>query len=101
MPDPATLKVGDKIRFISVPDEWASPDCGVSRESRRFMKHMLMRGFPSRVYEIDEYGRPWIAARLRIKGKIEHHTWAIVERTGWRKVAERRHGSSSQRGEVP
>jgi hypothetical protein len=23
MPDPTTLKVGDRIRFIAVPDEWS------------------------------------------------------------------------------
>ena len=25
MPDPKTLKVGDKIRFVSTPDEWNDP----------------------------------------------------------------------------
>jgi len=89
MPDPRTLKVGDKIRFISIPAEWASPTWKVPKESRRFMQHMLTRRFPSRVYEIDEHGFPWIAARLQIKGKIEHHTWAIKESTGWRKVHKR------------
>jgi rubredoxin len=89
MPDPRTLKAGDKIRFTGVPDEWADPECHVPGESRRFMRHMLMRGFPSRVCRVDEYGWPWIAARLTIDGKIEHHTWAIREKTGWRKVKKR------------
>lgn len=89
MPDPRTLKVGDKIRFISIPDEWSLPKYKVPRESKRFMNHMLMRRLSSRVYEIDEYGHPWIAARLKIKGKIEHHSWAIKESTGWRKVKKR------------
>jgi hypothetical protein len=89
MPDPRTLRKGDKIRFIGIPDEWTIPGCKVPRESMRFMKHMLMRKFPSRIYEIDEYGYPWIAARFKIKGKIVHHTWVIKENTGWIKVRKR------------
>ena len=89
MLDPRTLKVGDKIRFISMPDEWAELECHIPRESRRLMEHMLLRRFPSRVCQIDEHGWAGIAVRLRIDGKIEHHSWAIREKTGWRKVRRR------------
>ena len=89
MPDPHSLKVGDRIRFVSIPEEWNEPGREPTRESMRFMKHMLKRKSLSRVYEIDEYGQPWISARLRINGKVEHHRWAIMESTGWRKVRKR------------
>src|SRR5579871_6620282 len=55
MPNPQSLKVGDFIRFISIPEEWSRPGYLVSASSRAFMKAMIKRGRPSRVYEIDEY----------------------------------------------
>jgi hypothetical protein len=90
MPDPKKLKINDRIRFIDYPDEWNIPKYTVSRESKRFMKQMLRRKFSSRICKIDEYGHPWIAARFKVKGKIEHHSWRIVENTGWRKINRRK-----------
>ena len=89
MPDPKKLKVGDKVKFVSLPDEWRHPQAMVLKESVAFMKVMISRNWPSRVYKIDEYGVPWIKARLRRRGKPEHHWWAIVEKTGWRLVRKR------------
>ena len=45
--------------------------------------------WPSRVYEIDEYGQPWIRAKIRERGKLREHFWAIFESTGWRRVSRR------------
>jgi hypothetical protein len=89
MPDPKTLNVGDKIRFTGVPDEWSDPKYKVSKESKLFLRYMITRKYPSRVYEIDENGHPWIVARIKIKGIFKHHAWAIMETTGWRKVEKR------------
>lgn len=89
MPDPQSLKVNDYVLFIGLPAEWSRPDYTLHLECKQFMKAMIRRRFPSRVYEIDEYGTPWIAARIRRKGRIEHHTWGIFESTGWRKVRRR------------
>lgn len=25
MPDPKTLKVGDKVKFVALPEEWSAP----------------------------------------------------------------------------
>jgi len=33
-----------------------------------FMKHMIRRGFPSRITEIDDYGFPIIKARILHRG---------------------------------
>jgi len=89
MPDPMKLKLGDRIRFVSLPDEWNDPHYFVHQECIEFMKAMISRSWPSRIYEIDEYGTPWIAARIRKGGRIEHHIWAIFEETGWRFVRRR------------
>ena len=89
MPDPKTLKVGDKVRFISVPKEWSDPKITVHRDDVKFMKAIIARGRPSRIYEVDEYGTPWVAMRLQGLSGLEHHTWGIMEKTGWRKVVPR------------
>jgi hypothetical protein len=90
MPDPKSLKVGDLVYFTAIPDEWSRPGYSVLPESNLFMKAMLRRIRPSRVVEIDEYGRPWIHARLHIRKRYELHTWGIMESTGWRLVKRRR-----------
>jgi hypothetical protein len=92
MPDPRSLKVGDLVRFVALPEEWSRPGCGVHRESVAFMKTMIRRSWPSRVYTIDEYGYPWIRARLRQRGVIHHHDWMITDATSWRRVNRRKSG---------
>jgi hypothetical protein len=89
MPDPRALKVGDRVRFVSLPDEWRAPGFTVQRDDTQFMKTMIRRSWPSRVFRIDEYGTPWIAARIRRKGRVEYHMWGISEKTGWRLVCKR------------
>jgi hypothetical protein len=89
MPDPTTLKVGDRIRFIALPDEWSREGHTVLPEDRSFMKVLIKRARESRVAEIDEYGRPWIHARLRVRGRLQYHSWLVVESSGWRLVQRR------------
>ena len=89
MPNPKTLKVGDLVRFISLPKEWSQPGYRLMPESLAFMKRMVRRKWPSRIYEIDEHG-PWIQARIRERGKARLHLWLIMESTGWRRVERRR-----------
>ena len=55
MPDPKRLKVGDLVRFVSLPDEWSQKDFSVSHDDVAFMKKMIKRSWPSRVFMIDEY----------------------------------------------
>ena len=45
------------------------------------MESMVARSWPSRVYEVDEFGTPWIAARIRRDGKIEYPTWGILAKS--------------------
>jgi len=90
MPNPRTLKIGDRVRFISIPEEWKQPGYGIQRESIAFMKRMLKRATPVRVTIIDEYGTPWISAITIERGKRNYHSWAITEETGWRMVVPRK-----------
>ena len=53
------------------------------------MEFMVVRSWPSRVCEVDEFGTPWIAARICKDGEIEYHTWGILEQSGWRDVKRR------------
>ena len=89
MPDPKLLRVGDFVRFVALPDEWSRPGFTTPPDSIAFMKQMIRRSWPSRVYEIDEYGQPWIRAKIRERGKLREHFWAIFESTGWRRVSRR------------
>jgi len=89
MPDPKKFKVGDRVQFVCLPDEWNDPMRPAPSESVQFMEAMVARTWSSRVYEIDEYGTPWIYARIRRNGEVEHHYWGIFEETGWRKVQPR------------
>jgi hypothetical protein len=86
MPNPKLLKVGDRVRFVSIPTEWSAPGYVVPRNDMAFMKTMIKRTWSSRVYEIDYLGYPWIRAMTRHRGKRAHHFWMIAESSGWRRV---------------
>ncbi len=86
MPDPKQLKVGDRVRFVSLPEEWNQVGFCLHGVSLAFMKRMIQRRFPSRVVEIDEMGYPWIRAQIVVRGKTHYHKWLIMEATGWRQV---------------
>ncbi len=90
MPDPKALKVGDKVRFTSIPEEWNRLRITLHRDDLAFMKYVIARGRPSRVYEVDENGIPWVAMRIQGPKGLEFHTWGIFEKTGWRKVSPRK-----------
>src|SRR5580704_11884257 len=95
MPDPKSLKVGDRVRFVSIPPEWSAPGYVVPREDMIFMKRMIKRSWPSRVYERDYLGYPWIRAVMRHGKKKVFHFWMIADIDGWRKVDSRKVTSRS------
>lgn len=90
MPDPKKLKVGDRVKFVSLPDEWKAPGYFVHAETAAFMKAMVARTWSSRVNMIGEDGYPWIDARMKNRGIVYYHGWGIYEKTGWRLVRKRR-----------
>jgi hypothetical protein len=38
MPEPKKLKIGDRVKLVSLPEEWKRPDFGVQRDSVEFMR---------------------------------------------------------------
>ena len=92
MPDPRQLQVDDLVRFVSLPEEWEKPGYQNHRDTISFMKRMIRRTWPSRVFEVDDWGYPWIHARILRWGRIEYHAYCITEKTGWRMV-RRSHNS--------
>jgi hypothetical protein len=83
MPDRRKLKVGDKIRIISVP----SGDRG---ETAKVLQEIVDRGRPVRIFQIDEYKMPWFIVHiLRKNGRREIHSLAIMEDDSWRYVRAR------------
>ncbi len=89
MPDQKKLKIGDRVKFVVLPDEWDAPGCSINDEDVTFMQAMIARKGASRVFRIDEEGFPWIKARIKNLCGIEHHDWGIFEQTGWRLVRKR------------
>jgi len=90
MPDPRTLQIGDRVRFVHLPDEWKAPGQSVHAESVRFIEALIARGRSSRIAGIDDHGIPWFDARVpRDDGTMEHHSWGITESSGWRLVRPR------------
>ena len=96
MPNPNELKIGDRVRFISLPEEWKQPGYIIHRESKAFMKRMLDRKTPVRVAMIDEFGTPWIFANTIERGRRHYHSWAITEQTGWRMIMPRKKKGSTE-----
>jgi hypothetical protein len=92
MPDPKRLKVGDRVRFIALPEEWQIPNRCIPRDSITFMRRMIRRRYPSRVARISDEGYPWIDAQMVQRGKKHYHSWLITESTGWRLVRRRSTG---------
>jgi hypothetical protein len=76
------LQVNDSIRFVRLPSNLTT----LHPETYRLYAKLIKRGRPQRVFQIDEYGLPWIYCRFRLRnGKWEHH-WLAVNDDSWVKV---------------
>jgi hypothetical protein len=72
------LRVGDRIRIVSVPGEGATDYC-IHRDTRKAYRVLIERGRPVRVFRIDEDGLPWFRFRIRLKnGTWEHHFMCVA-----------------------
>lgn len=74
------LKVGDRARMVEIPTpsgsfrDWPA----LHADTRRVYRYLLRRRSPLVVWEIDEYGYPWVQFRFRGKnGKMEHHSMSL------------------------
>ena len=90
MPNPKNLKINDKVKFVSIPEEWSAKDYRVFPEDIKFMKKLIKRSWPCRICEMDQYGNPCIHIKLKNKDKYEYHSWSITEKTGWIKIIPRK-----------
>jgi hypothetical protein len=88
---PKSLKVGDKIRIISVPGGGV-PGYYIHKGTVRVYKKIIARKRAVRISEIDEGGTPWYTVKLRQK----NGTWAcnhlavLEDDQNWVKVKPRR-----------
>jgi hypothetical protein len=63
---------------------------GLLPETLRLYKKLIARGRASRVFQIDEYGLPWIHCRFRRKrGDWECH-WLAINDDSWIAVKPKR-----------
>ena len=83
MPDPKLLKIGDKIKFISVPLEWNYPDYRVFPESKEFMDDLINQGEIVVINRIDEYNNPWFEVVIVRGNSKGENSWAVFESSGW------------------
>jgi len=72
------LKVGDCVRLVRMPSGIDAPGYTFHPETRRLYKRLIARNRPVRVFEIDDWGLPWISCRFRRKnGGWEYHALCI------------------------
>jgi hypothetical protein len=80
------LRVGDRIRIVRMPSFADTPGAAFFPETRRLPKKLIARRRPVRVFQLDEYGLPWIRCRFRLRnGSWEHH-WLAVNDDSWVRV---------------
>ena len=86
------LRVGDRIRFVSMPTEFSQPGYFVHKDTLRVYRRLIARRRSVRVAFLGDWGDwkvPWIRCRFRRKdGRIEYHALAI-NHDGWVRVRSR------------
>ncbi len=80
------LRVGDRVRFVRVPVFDGKRGGGLQPETLRLYKKLIARGRPQRVFQIDEYGLPWIACRFRRRGSKWESHWLAINDDSWVRV---------------
>jgi hypothetical protein len=77
------LCVGDRIRLVAMPSDFAQPGYYLHPSTRRVYARLIARRRSVRVFRIDEWGLPWIRCNFRRKdGRWEYHTLAF-NHDGW------------------
>lgn len=78
MPDPAKLKIGDRIRLLRVP---AGETC---RWTKATIEAIIRQDPVVTIDWIDEYGQPWFTYNLaRTNGRVAEHGLAVMEDDSW------------------
>ena len=85
------LRVGDRVRLVADPPEWQRAGYHLPPETRDLWRLLVARCRPLRVYEVDEWGAPWVRCRVpKSGGGWEQHFLAITDEGGWVRVQPRR-----------
>lgn len=96
LPDPKTLKIGDRIRILRVPE------CDLQQREREIAETVEMAGWTAdsieRIIEqspivqidcIDEYGCVWYDATIRgPEGIEEEHSLVVYDDDTWERVED-------------
>jgi hypothetical protein len=91
MPDRTKLRVGDRIRLLSVPDldlqqrqrelQQGLHDAGWTADT---IERIMTVSPEVTISEVDEYDSPWYEAQLLDdQGKIEYHFLAVLDDESW------------------
>ena len=84
------LRVGERIRIVHMPSDFARPGYFVHRSTRRIYRRLIDRRRSVRIHRIDEYNMPWIHCQCRRKdGRIEYH-YLLINHDGWVRVKPRK-----------
>jgi hypothetical protein len=86
MPDPKTLKVGDKVRVIAVPasDLREYERSGYGADVIKVLKWMVGKTF--KIVTVDEY-HPWIDYEMPVEnGKVQEGIMALMDADSWERV---------------
>ena len=86
----SNLKVGDRIRIISVPGV-GIPNYWIHKDTVQVFKKIIARKRGVRIDRIDEDGTPWYTVRFKLKGgKWAWNFLAVLEgETNWVAVRPR------------
>jgi hypothetical protein len=83
------LRIGDRIRIVRMPSGVDAPGYVFPPCTRRLYEKLITRRRSLRVYEIDEWGLPWIQCRFRQKnGTWLYHALAVND-DSWVRVKRR------------
>jgi hypothetical protein len=84
-----TLRVGDRVRLTEIPPEFLQEGYVIFPETMRVYKKLLARRRSLRVFEIDEYGAPWIKCRFRRKNGTWEWHWLAIDHDGIARVSKK------------
>jgi hypothetical protein len=83
------LRVGDRIRLVAMPSEFAQIGYYLHPSTRQIYERLIARRRPLRICQIDEFGLPWIDCRFRERnGRWGYHSLAF-NHDGWVRVRGR------------
>ena len=87
MPDPKTLSIGDVIRITSVPkSDILAYNSGSAylKETIEVLTWMVGKNFE--IYQIDEFGKPWVHVLGYPEQDDSEHTMAIFDSESWERA---------------